>query len=217
MIAISTAYKEALIAIEIDSKKTFKSLDSNCKHSENLLYNIDKMLDDINCSIRDNKSLAVVVGPGSFTGIRISIALAKGIRSAMEGDNSINLIKLTTFDLMAYSYIKNNKPDKDFYCAINALSGLYYICRYDKRGNKLGDEKLIDTETFKKLKGIVVSLEEEGITDEVIKPTPEELLEISKIMEEKGLFIDENQLLPLYLRKSQAELSLKLKENNTTN
>ena len=35
MIAISTAYKEALIAVDIEGKKAFRSLDGNAKHADN--------------------------------------------------------------------------------------------------------------------------------------------------------------------------------------
>ena len=61
MIALSTAYKQALIAVKIDGKSAFKSLDANCKHSENVLYSIDELLDSLNVSVQDNDALSVVV------------------------------------------------------------------------------------------------------------------------------------------------------------
>ncbi len=206
MIAISTAYKEALIAIDINGKKVFKSMDANCKHSENLLLNIDKMLDSIKQSLKDNDAISVVIGPGSFTGIRISIALAKGLISGI-GQNW-NIINLTTFDLMAYSYIKNNVVNQDFYCIINALSGLYYICKYNKLGEKISEEKLIDSEEFSLIKEDKISLQEEDLTDKKVQPSPEELLELSKIKAKETKNLGNVQLLPLYLRKSQAENDL---------
>ena len=130
MIALSTAYKQALIAVKIDGKSAFKSLDANCKHSENVLYSIDELLDSLNVSIQANDALSVVVGPGSFTGIRIGVALVKGLNKG----NPCKLIKLTTFDLLAYSYIKRYHPKDDFYCVIDALSGYYYICKFAKDG-----------------------------------------------------------------------------------
>ena len=117
MIAISTAYKEALIAVEINNKKAFTQLDANCKHSENILKSLNSLLEEQNLSIKDNDKFAVVVGPGSFTGIRIGIALVKGFVSGLD---KISVLPLTTFDLMAYSYVKYENPKNDFICVINA-------------------------------------------------------------------------------------------------
>lgn len=210
MIAISTAYKEALIGIDIDGKHSFKSMDANCKHSENLLLNIDKMLDEINVSIKDNDTYSVVVGPGSFTGIRIGVSLVKGLIAGSQTKQKI--IRLTTFDLMAYSYINQCKPNVEFYCVINALSGLYYVCKFDKNGIKLEEEKVVDTKAFENIKETKVGLLEENIAEILVRPTAEELLQLSEIKAEHGEFIFDNELLPLYLRKSQAECSIEDKK-----
>ncbi len=207
MIALSTAYKEALIAIEIDGKIACKSMDANCKHSENLLLNIDGMLDEIGKTIQDNNIYSVVVGPGSFTGIRIGIALVKGLLAGSAENKKV--ISLTTFDLMAYSYIKNHNVKEAFYCVINALSGLYYVCKYNRNGEKIEDERVIDIDTLSKLQEIKISLAGENVTEITVNPTSEELLSLSKLKAERNEFINQSELLPLYLRKSQAEMNLK--------
>ena len=74
MIAICSAMKEALIGVDIDGKKGECNLDSSCKHSENILPNLDKLLQNLDTTLADNDAYAVVVGPGSFTGIRIGIS-----------------------------------------------------------------------------------------------------------------------------------------------
>lgn len=206
MIAISTAYKEALIAVEINNKKAFTQLDANCKHSENILKSLNSLLEEQNLSIKDNDKFAVVVGPGSFTGIRIGIALVKGFVSGLD---KISVLPLTTFDLMAYSYVKYENPENDFICVINALSGLYYICKYSKDGDKLGIEQLIGQKEFDEIGYTKVGLSEENIVSINVKPTSEDLLELAKVYDKKGLFTDDvGHLQPLYLRKSQAEDSL---------
>ena len=106
MIAISTCFKRALIGVSIKEKSQTFELDANCKHSENILLNIDKLLDEMEVSFADNDSYGVVVGPGSFTGVRISASLVKGF---LAGNDNKKIITLTSFDLMAYTYINKYK------------------------------------------------------------------------------------------------------------
>lgn len=208
MIAISSAYKEALIGIEIQGKKAFRSLDSNCKHSENILFTIDQMLEEIGAGINENCSYAVVIGPGSFTGLRIGVALIKGLCA---GNKENNVVPLTTFDLMAYSYIKNFAPQENFTCIINGLSGYYFICEYSNSGEKLSDEKMITKDTLALIKSKMIGLAEEKIGDIQVSPTAEELLELANAKFKKSLVSTAQKIEPLYLRKSQAESGLENK------
>lgn len=206
MIAISTAYKEALIGIEIDGKQSFKRLDSNCKHSENMLYTIDAMLDEMGKSLKENDQFAVVIGPGSFTGIRIGVSLVKGF---VAEEDSKNVVVLTTFDLMAYSYIKNFAPTEDFVCILNGLSGYYFMCKYSAQSQKLTEEKLITKEDLGTITEQLIGLEEENVGQVLITPTAEELLEISKKKYNLKEVVNGKEIVPIYLRKSQAESMLK--------
>jgi len=206
MIALSTAFKKALIGVEIDNKIQTYQLESNCKHSENLLLSIDKLLDEMNFSIKDNDSFGVVVGPGSFTGVRIAISLVKGL---LAGDNTKEIIALTSFELMAYTYINQYRPKSNFVCVIDGLSGFYFICKFDKYGNIIEKEKMITQEEFDNLSIIKVGLDEESVVCDVkIEPTAKDLLKICKRKYTEGKLSKEKELLPLYLRKSQAEVSL---------
>ncbi|MBQ8909363.1 MAG: tRNA (adenosine(37)-N6)-threonylcarbamoyltransferase complex dimerization subunit type 1 TsaB [Clostridia bacterium] len=209
MIVLSTAYKQALIGIELDGKQTFKCLDANCKHSENLLPALDELLQEVGKCLADNDKYAVVIGPGSFTGLRISTSLIKGL---LAGENTKNVLALTTFDLMAYSYIKNFAPKENFVCVINALSGKYFVCEYSCTGDKIGAEMMIDKEAFSKLDKTTVSLEEEGVGQQLISPSAQELLALAKQKYDKSNLISAAQLVPLYIRKSQAEDALAEKE-----
>lgn len=210
MIAFSTAYKEALIAIEIEGRCAFKSLDSNCKHSENMLFSVDQMLDEIEKSIKDNDYYSVVIGPGSFTGLRIGISLIKGL---LAGDETQKVIPLTTFDLMAYSYIKNYHPKDNFVCIINGLSGYYFICEYSYNGKKQSNDQMITKEELLSLSTTTVGLSEESCGQIKVTPSAKELLEISKEKLSNGKVIEAGKLVPMYLRKSQAEAGLDEKKN----
>lgn len=204
MIAISSSTKKALIAVEINNKQKIKELDSNCKHAENILKEIDNLLEEINEGFDQNDCFAVVIGPGSFTGIRIALALIKGF---VFSKNS-NIISLTTFDLMAKAYLNKNNIKKSFICVINALGGLYYICKYNRDGEKIGKELLINEEQFKNISEDKVVLNEENIDGYKVEITAEDLLKLAKEKMVKKEFTPENKLFALYLRRSQAEENL---------
>ena len=51
-------------------------------HSERLLVMIDRLLADSGCSMADIDLIAVSLGPGSFTGLRVGISTAQGMALA---------------------------------------------------------------------------------------------------------------------------------------
>ena len=212
MIAISTAFKKALIGVNVEGKFGYKELDSNCKHSENILPKLNEILEQLNVELKDNDSYAVVIGPGSFTGLRIGISLIKGF---LAGGGNKNIVALTTNELMAYTYLKESVENEEFYTVIDALSGLYFICQFSKDGEKIGKERMVQRDELENLPGKKIGLKEEEIAgvDDYIDIPAEYLLELALLKQKKGEFISPELLAPLYLRKSQAETNLQDAEN----
>lgn len=56
---------------------------SNVSRAEDLLFNIDAILTSTNISRHDIDLVAVSAGPGSFTGIRIGLATALGLKAGL--------------------------------------------------------------------------------------------------------------------------------------
>ncbi len=205
MIAISTAFSTAQVAIQRGDKTLFRELDANCKHSENLLRVIDEMLDKLNLSIKDEDEFAVVVGTGSFTGLRIGIATVKGLCAGL---GKGRVIPLSSLDLIAYSFVKRNKVEKDFVVVMDALSGLRFVCKYDRLGNIISQPALVKAEEVEAMPQQKVTAEEH-LPYTKTQLTCEDLLEFAVKNREKS--IDYHEVTPLYLRKSQAEVGLEEK------
>ncbi len=76
---IDTHYSELVLAL-INNEKVInkKVLESN-KHSVNTITLLKSLLDDNKISIDDIEEIIVINGPGSFTGVRIGIVIAKTI------------------------------------------------------------------------------------------------------------------------------------------
>lgn len=73
------------------------ALDVSVTHSERLMGAIDRLLTDAGWTVRDLEGLAVSVGPGSFTGLRIGLSTVKGLALAL----SIPIVAVPTLDAMA--------------------------------------------------------------------------------------------------------------------
>ncbi|NMC57376.1 MAG: tRNA (adenosine(37)-N6)-threonylcarbamoyltransferase complex dimerization subunit type 1 TsaB, partial [Eubacteriaceae bacterium] len=79
ILAIDTSTIACSAAV-MDEAKLYGELftDFKLKHSEKLLVMCDSLLSNLRMDIDDIDSFAVSAGPGSFTGIRIGMATAKG-------------------------------------------------------------------------------------------------------------------------------------------
>jgi tRNA threonylcarbamoyl adenosine modification protein YeaZ len=81
--------------------------------------------------------LAVSSGPGSFTGLRIGMAYAKGFCLG----HDIPLAPITNFDLLAALADDNEKP---VYTLISARHDLYYTGVFTNKHGELKDKYLAD-------------------------------------------------------------------------
>lgn len=80
ILAVDTSGPVAGIAILKDGCVTFEETVVNkLTHSANLMPMIDAALTRTVMTLRDMHRLAVVVGPGSFTGVRIGVSTVKGL------------------------------------------------------------------------------------------------------------------------------------------
>lgn len=95
---IDTALDSAHLVLSKDGEKIAHSLNAQqYDHAAWIQTAIKQLFVDSNQSMDHLKSVAVVAGPGSYTGLRVGMATAKGICYAMD----IPLITIDTLYLMA--------------------------------------------------------------------------------------------------------------------
>ncbi len=70
------------------------------RHTATVLPRIHEALQDQGLAPRDLQGVAVALGPGSYTGLRVGLSLAKGIAVALD----IPLVGVPTLDVVAYPY-----------------------------------------------------------------------------------------------------------------
>lgn len=100
ILAIEASSLVASVAILTDDTITAEySMNHKITHSQTLMPMIDEIIKRTDTVIEEFDAIAVSAGPGSFTGLRIGSATAKGLGQAL----NIPLIHVPTLDAMAYN------------------------------------------------------------------------------------------------------------------
>lgn len=84
VLGVDTSNKVASVAVFEDNMKLGEQFSDDQKtHSEKVLPLIDNLLHELNITINEIDQFVVCIGPGSFTGIRIGVALVKGLAEGL--------------------------------------------------------------------------------------------------------------------------------------
>lgn len=98
LLAIDTATRVMTLALhdktDLLAEQTWHTRNH---HSVELAPAVRLMLERCDVLVTDLTALAVSIGPGSYTGLRIGVALAKGIAAA----NNLPLVGVSTLDILA--------------------------------------------------------------------------------------------------------------------
>ncbi len=79
-------------------------LDNRRNHSQQLMPLIERLMDDLDMKLKDIHVFAASKGPGSFTGLRIGIAIVKGLAQATDKP----VVGVPTLDGLAYNLWSRN-------------------------------------------------------------------------------------------------------------
>jgi len=118
-------------------------------HAEQLHPFLQKLFEKASCTPADLDAVAVSKGPGSYTGLRIGVAAAKGLCFALE----IPLIALNTLQMMIQPHLKN---EKHFLIPmLDARRMEVYTAVFDGKGNEVQAAwaEVLSTDSFKDLLG----------------------------------------------------------------
>lgn len=128
ILAVETSGDLCSVAVMLDENK-YSEINILQKHihSEKLILMIDQVLSSVELSINDISQIAVSIGPGSFTGLRIGLAAVKGI--AFGAQKPITAVP--TFEAFAFK-ISQSINNIKFAVVNNVNTDELYYAEYQK-------------------------------------------------------------------------------------
>lgn len=215
ILAIDTSSSICSVALLEDDKLIDKNeLDNGKTHSENLMSLLDELLKRNKVDKKEINLIAVCVGPGSFTGIRIGVASIKPIAEVL----NIKIVSVTSLETLA----RNVECAETIVSLIDARNNQVYCGIFDSEYNKkedyFADDINVVIERMRKYDKIVCVGNGAILHKELLKENLE-VVEFSennnqtsentgKIGYKKYLennLCNADTVMPIYLRKSQAE------------
>lgn len=226
ILAIETSTMLGGIAVMDESQGIIAEMRVNIRttHSERLMTSIDCILKQARMGIHDIDVFGVSSGPGSFTGLRIGLSTAKGFAFA----TGKPIAAIPTLEAFAWSFPHAASPvcimldarKKEVYAAVFTWK--------DGNFKRVVGEALVNpADLAGSLKGPVIYAGEgallymktiTGIAGEnavfaplhCMIPSPANVAYLCLKKAAGGDFEDPAALTPLYLRKSEAEIKLKI-------
>lgn len=232
ILGVDSTATAASAAVYIDGKiVALNYSNTGLTHSQTLLPMIEGVLKSSGVSVSELDCVAVSNGPGSFTGVRIGVSAVKGIAQPL----NLPCVSVSTTEIIA-------KPLENTGCyavaVMDARCNQVYTAQFDCSDgfnrvtpdeaitiDELGEQlKNIDKTivligdgtgvAYNKLKDIVPNIK--TATPSVVYQSAADVCAIAadKLSIDESISLTPHEVLPNYLRLSQAERELKKKNNN---
>jgi len=222
ILGIDTSTMAANVAVLEDDKLICEyTINTKKTHSQKLMPMIENMLKLSDLDIKEIDAIAICVGPGSFTGLRIGMATAK----AMAHVNNIPLIGVNSLEILGANMDLCNRN----ICSIlDAQRNQVYMNKYILKDDKITELEEISIKPIDELLEEISSSNEDWVlVGEAVYKYKEKIEEISNITipppannitkASTLCFVARDKMLsndqvyncyninPMYIRKSQAE------------
>ena len=176
ILGIDTSTMAANVAVLEDDKLICEyTINTKKTHSQKLMPMIENMLKLSDLEIKDIDAIAICVGPGSFTGLRIGMATAK----AMAHVNNIPLIGVNSLEILGTNMDLCNRK----ICSIlDAQRNQVYMNKYILEDNKIKELEEISIKPIDELLEELSSSDEQWVlVGEAVYKYKEKIESISNI------------------------------------
>ena len=226
ILAIDTSTSWCSVALSFDGQIKHRHELIGAGASQHLLPWINELLHSVSAQYQDLDAIAVGIGPGAFTGVRLSVAIAQGLAVGAKRP----VIPVASLDAMAMQLVQSNTfqrsspaADTQFLIALDARMGEVYWARYhvnpisNQPPKRIGEIALSSPESIN-LDGLAYAagnafqeypklLESSPLKDRMdtqLVPNALGILQWAKPLLEAKQTIAVEQLEPLYIRNKVA-------------
>jgi len=138
ILAIDTSSAWCSVALSLDDQAPELRHEAvSAGASQLLLPWIESLLSNAKINLKDLDAIAVGIGPGAFTGVRLGVAAVQGLAIS----NNLPVISVSSIDAIASQLIKTptfqKTNSKHFVVAIDARMEEVYWARYETQLNQL--------------------------------------------------------------------------------
>jgi tRNA threonylcarbamoyladenosine biosynthesis protein TsaB len=214
ILAVDTSTLQAGVALWQDGRALAERRRIVTTHSEALLSMIDEVFVEAGVAPSAIEAVACGAGPGSFTGLRIGLATAKGLCFALQKP----LVMISSLAALAA-----RAPDGRVCAALDAFKGEVYAAVFTVAAGvptREGAERVLPPATLIALVGdapvdVVVGsgaakypelVGAARLLDEEAGPRPADVARLGAIRAARGEYDDLAAAAPAYIRPSEAEL-----------
>lgn len=173
------------------------------RHAEVLVPAVAFVCDQAGIALQDVDVIAVDVGPGLFTGLRVGIATANGLAQALGKP----MIGVSSLDLLAHAY---KHAGSDLVSVIDARRSEVYAARYAVNG---GEVKRVMDPTVLAPEDLLAEIGDAVLVGDILNPAifDRPSADVLATVAPSYDLVAANALQPMYLRKSDAELNAERK------
>ena len=208
LLAFDTATPAVTVVLHDGEKVVASHLSVDAmRHGELLAPGITAVLDEAWVPRQDVTAIAVGVGPGPFTGLRVGLVTARTLGAALQ----IPVYGVCTLDVLAVEAADAGVVDVPFVVATDARRKEVYWAFYDTQGNRLDGphvSKPADVATDKPVVGRGALLYPEAFPNAVGPEYPSARVLAGIVTDERAELLDPE---PLYLRRPDAAAAHKPK------
>ncbi len=177
------------IALWNDGLAYQKIVDAPQKQGEFILLMVEEILNKAGLAGTDLDVIAFDNGPGSFTGVRLTISVAQGLAFGWGKP----VLPISSLQALAYKKYCENKTEQPIWVAIDARKQEVYVAAYQFRNDEM---MVIYPEQ-------VIAPEQVPFADLVLSTTPEaiDIVNLAKFQLQKGVMtLSPEEIKPTYLR-----------------
>ena len=113
------------------------SIDIGKGHVEELMPVVAAVLETAGCKYADLKKIAVSTGPGSFTGVRVGVAAARGFALALQ----IPAVGVSTLEAIA-AEARRRRPNRPVLVGLDARREEIHLAVLDETGEYIVDPRI---------------------------------------------------------------------------